>query len=74
MAYQCDRCNHWTANGDSHECINDELDQLKQERYELRMAIEGLLKTGRECANNYEFGEEDYYHWVRLAIKALDKE
>lgn len=39
MSWQCAACNHWTADNQTHVCINDKVKSLEEK---LRVAIEAL--------------------------------
>ncbi len=45
MAWQCDRCRHFTANGQKHECINDEVEQLREENQSLQTRVARLREA-----------------------------
>lgn len=47
----------------------DALDNLRA----AKEALEGLLKTGRECVNDYEHGDQGYYFWEAKAQELLLK-
>ncbi len=45
MSYKCDRCQHYTADGDKHICINDLYGQLQIEADKLRDALDYQRKA-----------------------------
>lgn len=64
MTWQCDRCNHWTAEGNKHSCINDEV--ACQERaigiakYALKLCKVRLeILTGRMRGCHEETGKHE---------------
>jgi predicted nuclease with TOPRIM domain len=40
---------------------------------ELREVLVNLLQVSRECANDYELGDEGYYFWVEQAKELLNE-
>jgi hypothetical protein len=60
MAYQCFRCNGWTADTQSHSCVYDEVEEVREENIRLREALE------YQSLNNHSYSY--------LAQEALDNE
>jgi cell division septum initiation protein DivIVA len=42
MSWQCERCNHWTANGERHKCFYDRLEYLETENAKLMQEVADL--------------------------------
>lgn len=51
MAWKCDNCNHYTADGQKHECINDEVEQLREAAKELNADYESCLTSFTKIAD-----------------------
>jgi hypothetical protein len=69
MAYQCDRCLHWTANNNKHECINDEVEKLRAENIKFRIVLEEIASPNPNPGNWSDIALLD--HWADLAQAAL---
>lgn len=54
MAYECIRCHHWIANNLQHECIYDELEQVKEERDEYKRLLEQWINDYDKLKEKYE--------------------
>jgi len=48
MAWQCPRCNWWTADGTKHQCVMDELEQLQIENKQLKKRLLDLEEENHE--------------------------
>jgi hypothetical protein len=44
---------------------------LEEKNKELKEVLSNLLRVSRECADDYEYGEEGYYYWVEQARELL---
>lgn len=45
MSWQCDNCNHWTADGRTHVCINDEFEKAQKRIKELEAQLLTLVDS-----------------------------
>lgn len=74
MAWQCDNCNHWTANGDKHNCINVEVERLQGENEELKRALRTWKLSfycDGETPEKAELKELNFNNFVSL-VEELD--
>lgn len=77
MSWQCPKCNHHTANGQKHNCINDERDALLEqnkklinERDELLLnesKMNGALSAKQEIIN----GLKEDFEELKAKLKLL---
>ena len=51
MAWKCDNCNHYTADGQKHDCNNDEVEQLREAAKELNADYESCLTSFTKIAD-----------------------
>jgi rRNA-processing protein FCF1 len=71
MAYECHRCRGFTANGDIHECVMDEVESLRQENNKFRIALE---KIANDTPENTNYGDpySEAQHYIDVAKEALE--
>lgn len=70
MSWKCDRCNHYTGDGQKHHCINDEVEELqaKLERAEKRaFELEEALRSARGWVSTHVMQT-----YSRVAAKELE--
>jgi hypothetical protein len=79
MSWQCDRCNHYTANAQKHDCIYDEIESLRAENIELRKIYSsscpecgyaGCVRGRKSCDLEIEKLDDAVQNWHAQYLKA----